>query len=227
MTGFHIFQRLEEVTADAMNSYLASQVVARFATSAERDAAILAPENGQAAWTPGGGLRLYRSGGTWPGWYPDWMAAWGTQGRVATQTANVGIPTGWGEVISVPSSRYHADRNYVVNATMAVGNETGAPVVIDWSIHWSLSGGLLAEIATSSLGNLERRTITLGFVLPALGGEGVLSVQAKATTSMGATASNGILGARWPVRMSIADSGPVEAPTNRAAPRNSSEWRAA
>jgi hypothetical protein len=88
MTGHKRWLRLEEVTSDDLNGFLADQVVERFATVAARDAAIPAPTDGQATWTPATGLLFWRA--DLGAWLPDRACAWGLVAPVKplNQTVN-------------------------------------------------------------------------------------------------------------------------------------------
>jgi hypothetical protein len=88
MTGHKTWRRLEEVTSDDLNGYLSDQVVARFPSVAARDAAFPTPDDGQHAWTPTSGLRIYRT--DWAGWFPPVSVAWGLVApiKALNQTVN-------------------------------------------------------------------------------------------------------------------------------------------
>jgi hypothetical protein len=87
MTGHKTWRRLEEVTSDDLNGYLSDQVVARFPSVAARDAAFPTPADGQHAWTPTSGLRIYRT--DWAGWFPPVSVAWGLIAPIKTLTQTV------------------------------------------------------------------------------------------------------------------------------------------
>jgi hypothetical protein len=66
----------EEVLAADFNNYVQEQVVATFGTAAARDAAIVAPNEGQTCYlTTPGQLLVYH--GTY-GWRPPWNLPWGS-----------------------------------------------------------------------------------------------------------------------------------------------------
>lgn len=62
--GYKLWANSEVLEAADLNAYLASQVVARFASTGARSAALASPATGQLSYVTGVGLQVF-DGSTW------------------------------------------------------------------------------------------------------------------------------------------------------------------
>jgi hypothetical protein len=118
----------EEVLAADMNDYIQEQVVATFATAAARDAAIPAPNNGQACWLQDA-LALYVYDG----------AAWRTFGKGRIASATIG-------------SRDNPPGGNVVHATVTFTLPVARLVEIRAQVSWSCITAAMTGSTSMSVG---------------------------------------------------------------------------
>jgi hypothetical protein len=94
-SGFKTFTAGAVLTASDVNNYLMEQGVMYFATTAARDLAITAPEDGMVAYIGSNdvneGLTIYQGSAWRKG--PGWNAPWGYVGKTELSSNTTGITT--------------------------------------------------------------------------------------------------------------------------------------
>ena len=130
---------------DALNAQLDSRLVARFATTTARDAAITSPINGMVVWCDSPGAYYERSGGAWMlryaggprGYLTSYVpsgsagAAGVTQG-LGPGTANYTVPANWRVKVTAKVPFYTGGPQNIVNAVLyRRAGSSGALTLLD------------------------------------------------------------------------------------------------
>jgi hypothetical protein len=206
-SGYKPFTAASVLTSADMNNYLMEQSVMFFATTAARDAAITAPEDGMVAYIGSNdaneGLYTY-NGTTWRKG-PGWNAPWGVQlyavDTVSTRdfTTSATIPNITGSV-SVVNGRYYRClfSCRFLNTTLNAGN----------SFNMRAGGASVASGIAQNPSTFGDQSITVFGVFRA-------TSTTTLTFDVTAAASTGTLriyGGNSPTVFTVEDIGPYGAP---------------
>lgn len=130
-SGFKDFTAGSVLTASDVDNYLMEQSVMYFATTAARDAAITAPEDGMVAYIGSNDANegLYTYNGTSWRKGPGWNAPWGLITSGASSTTQVTTFAGAEAVIKASSSfTAVANRNYLITVTGTIFGDTAGDI---------------------------------------------------------------------------------------------------
>jgi hypothetical protein len=206
-SGYKPFTAASVLTSADMNNYLMEQSVMFFATTAARDAAITAPEDGMVAYIGSNdaneGLYTY-NGTTWRKG-PGWNAPWGMQayfvdtvnGRTFTTAAVIPNITGSVPVVNNRYYRCTFQCRFLVNV---------ANVTCNFTIR---AGG--AAVATGIQKNIsifdDQTLVVVGIYKATANTTLTFDVTASANSNTGS-----IYGLNSPTFLAIEDCGPYGAP---------------
>ena len=140
-SGFKTFTAGAVLTASDMNNYLMEQSVMRFATTAARDVAITAPEDGMTVYIGSGDANegLYTYNGT--AWRLPWNMPWGRLASVDTNSTRQTITTAGTDVTGLSVTLNQVD-NRVLKFTFMLGVlcVTAASTAFNLNISTGTSG---------------------------------------------------------------------------------------
>lgn len=163
-SGFKDFTAGSVLTASDVDNYLMEQSVMYFATTAARDAAITAPEDGMVAYIGSNDANegLYTYNGTSWRKGPGWNAPWGLITSSTSSTTQVTTFAGVETVIKASSSfTAVANRNYLITVTGTFfGDTSGATYTHRLRVD-SVTGTVIANTRSYVGSTNEQHTISL------------------------------------------------------------------
>ena len=212
-SGYKPFTAASVLTSADMNNYLMEQSVMFFATTAARDAAITAPEDGMVAYIGSNDTSegLYTYNGTAWRKGPGWNAPWGVL-ALATQRAGVVSTSGTTEITVTNTSSFSsiANRNYLFTVSTSCYDDVASGSQFTFRLrNGSLTGtSLMAQIVSTSLNNYTPLSFSFATTLSTASSNGLfLTMQRSSGT--GRMNSNGSASAAL---ITMTDIGPSGAP---------------
>ena len=208
-SGFKPFTAASVLTSSDVNNYLMEQSVMYFATTAARDTAITAPEDGMVAYIGSNDSSegLYTYNGTSWRKGPGWNAPWGFMAS-ATSSA-VSTTSGTTELTIVSTAGFTAvsNRNYLLTGYINPYGSVGGDQFTLRLRNNSITGTILA-FSTISVRDYSTNSISIVVSIAAGASNGIfLTVQRS--TGTGTLTSNNVAS---PAYITLTDIGPSGAP---------------
>lgn len=210
-SGFKTFSAATKLTASDVNNYLMEQSVMYFATTAARDSAITAPEDGMVVYVGSNDSSegLYTYNGTAWRKGPGWNAPWGVvgQGTTTSSTSTTTSSTSWTGL----SVTWTAVSNRVYRTTLhgfVYSDNSGGSDYVDLVIANGSDTQLAASRALVQLNVYEGRTVQ--YVETNVSGS--QTRKARVTRVSGTGNVQGYAAATYQASILVEDLGPSGAP---------------